>query len=384
MAEEKDFDKDAIAAEVKVQTEEADDEKDLLEKTEERLKVLDGDYVADESDDEEDSTPEDEDEKPAEDADEEDDPTPHDDKKDEEDDVAKDDTEDDKDEEAHKDEDQKDKPQISDAYYRAAIHNKYTDDDIVKLMKADPDLALRTFGQMHESMNRASQEFADIGRFKKQQAEKDAEDKQKDKPADKPAYKKVDTTSIRAEHGDVLADLIDGQQNQIVSMQDQMNEQSVITTDAASSHSKELSEEQDKHSAEQIESFFGSKDMAKYVSEYGAPEQGDTKWTTLMPAEMMNRVAVLERADELVVGAVALGREMPLAEALERAHLMVTEPIREKIIREDIMAKVVKRSKGISLKPSGRVANVEGDTGKKTTEKAIANASERLAKVFGK
>ena len=81
-----------------------------------------------------------------------------------------------------------------------------------------------------------------------------------------------------------------------------------------------------------------------------------------------------------MTGAKHLGREMKIEEALERAHLSVTEPIREKVIREDIIAKVTKRSGNLSLKPSGTAQST--DTKPQTAAEFERVTAERLSKVY--
>ncbi len=380
--EEKDFDKDEIAKEVKAQSEgDATDEQALLDATEERLKILDPNYVADESDDDDDSTPEDD---PADDSKGDDDSTPDDkdeegkkegEEEEKEDDDAAKDGDDDKDEDAQGDDKQKDKPQLSDAYYRAAIHNEMTKEEIVDFMKVNPDLATRTFGKMYEAMNRASKEFAEIGRFKKEQGE--VKDKADDD--DKPKFKKIDTGKLREEHGDGVVDIIDQLQDQIVLLNEQ--KPVVVVSDGPN---KAVQDQADKHAADQVSSFFNSKDMVIFKDTYGVVDKDDTNWTALMPSEKMNRVTVIEYAEQLIEGAAVIGKEMSVDDALERAHLLVTEPIREQIIRDDIMGQVHKRSKSLTLKPTNKASVVadEESKGPKSDKDIISSAADRLAKVF--
>ena len=95
----------------------------------------------------------------------------------------------------------------------------------------------------------------------------------------------------------------------------------------------------------------------------------------------MNRWAVVEMMDQMIVGASALGREMKTDEAMNLAHLSVTEPIREKVIRESITAKVKTRSSNLSLKPSGTAQS--GQTKPQTGQELEDATATRLSKVFG-
>lgn len=367
------------------------DEKAILEKTEERMGILHGETPADEVEDNDNSTSDDDtgstsDSDSTEEKVEDDNPTPEDDT-DEDDEgdkkAGKDGDETDKDEEAHKAEDQKDKPQLSDAYYRAAIHSGMTENDVVEFMASNPDLAIRTFAKMHEATNRASQEFAAIGKYNKQKDQKVEQDANKT-DANESVFKKVDLAKLREENpDDNLINVLEQMQEQNASLSKQIQEKSVAHTSDQQLTATE--EQNNKHASEQIDSFFSSDEISKFSVTYGKAAKdaaGNYDWTALMPAEQMNRVAVVEGAEQLLEGAVALGREMTVSEALERSHLMVTEPIRENIIREDIMAKVIKRSKGITLKPSNAASSSTNKKGPKTEEDIIARAEERMAKVL--
>ncbi len=70
---------------------------------------------------------------------------------------------------------------------------------------------------------------------------------------------------------------------------------------------------------------------------------------------------------------------MPLDEAFERAHFLVTKDVQEAAIRKTIKAKAVKRGKSLTLAPTDSVK--VPDTGKKTMEKTYANAEQALAKL---
>jgi len=383
---EADFDKEAIAAEISKQASSSDNDDAAIAGAEAKMEALGFNPKADEIIPEDEPVPAEdlediEDDEPESEVKEDDEPTPED---DDEEEADKDEEEVAKDEEAQegaeqedeqKDE-QKDEPQLSDAYYRAAIHSGMNEAEIKKFMGVDPDLALKTFGNLYESMNRTSQEFADLGRFKKEQAAKGADNA----PENKSGFDKIDTTAMRTEFGDDVADQFDKQQEQLAALYDKQAAAAPVT----SSSDRELQDERTKNAVEQVEVFFNSKDMAKYEQTYGITKKDDVEWTGLMPNARMNRVAVVDSAIELIDGAAVAGRVITVPEALERAHLMVTQPIRDKIIRDDIIGKVVKRSRSITLKPSGKVADsVDKSKGPKTASEVEDSAAARLAKVFG-
>ena len=80
------------------------------------------------------------------------------------------------------------------------------------------------------------------------------------------------------------------------------------------------------------------------------------------------------------------GKKIEFSEALRRAHLVVSAPVQEKILREELHGKVKKRSKGITVKSSGRTTK---DATKKDNEKdsekgLIARTKQRMKKLTGK
>jgi hypothetical protein len=136
---------------------------------------------------------------------------------------------------------------------------------------------------------------------------------------------------------------------------------------------------------QQIANFFETEQLAPYKKFYGELDLG-MSWQDLSAGQKENRLKVLEQADLMVAGAALQGRQMKVDEALELAHLLITEPVRERVIRNQIKDQATKRTK--TLKPSGRKieSNVSGkstDGKPQTREEIIERAGQRLAKIFG-
>jgi hypothetical protein len=125
--------------------------------------------------------------------------------------------------------------------------------------------------------------------------------------------------------------------------------------------------------------------MKSYGEFYGDNKisLGEKNWDGLSDAQKQARWNVLGIAQDILVGAAAQGRNMDVPEALEKAHLIVSEPVRTKVVRNDLMAQVVKRSKGITLKPSSVVGQDADATnvGPLKPHQVEANAAGRLAKL---
>lgn len=367
-------------------------EEEIQRAAEERMKILGGDPTADkviEDDNElvddleevdEDEVEEEEEEEVDDgdgdegDDDSDDDPSPEDD--DEKDDADKDESDDtDGDNDEADDSDEVD-PQLTDAYYRAAVHAGYEEQEIVDFMKANPELAIKTFAKMHDQMNSVSNEYANIGRYKKEQANKATPDK----PDDKPGFQKIDLEKLRTDDPDnPLIDVMEQMQNQSEALFDELAKRPTETNSQLATDQQKLEDDKTAILGQKIDSFFKAPNMKQYAGTYGVLVKGATDWTGLMPSEKMNRVAVIEQVQELISGAKVLGKDMDVEDALDRAHLLVTQPIREKMIRKDIMDKVKKRSKSMTLKPNSKSS--PANTGKKkakTENDVIANTAERL------
>ena len=270
---------------------------------------------------------------------------------------------------------------ISDAYYRAAKHQGWENKDIEDLYKTDPDLANRTFSRLLENTNRLSQEFASIGRSKQQQQRVEIKTEQK-KETDEPESDGIDIAKLRKEYNDdPIVDLIEQQQKQYNILRKDLD--SIRTASPATNEDElrvKLQEEENVN--KEIQRYFNADDLKQYSDFYGVVPKGSSGWDGLTTEQRTKRIDVLELADQILTGAEMQGRKMDVSEALESAHLVVSEPQREKIIREDIKSKVVKRGNGLTLKPNSGTSQAK--TGKTSEADLEATTEQRLAKVFHK
>ena len=137
---------------------------------------------------------------------------------------------------------------------------------------------------------------------------------------------------------------------------------------------------------QQIHVFFEQDTMRPFEQVYGKLEIGETL-DDLPAGHRQHRLAVLKKADQIAFGAKAQGRDISLAQALEDAHLLVTQKYRDKILTDGIRKKVVKRSKGKTLRPaqSARIPKKElGDKpkGKRSAVQLERDTGDMLRKLF--
>lgn len=287
------------------------------------------------------------------------------------------------------------KYELPDAYYRAAEHDGWKAEDIKGFFEADPERALVTFQNIYTSMNRASKEFANIGRVKAEQTRQQVESTTK--VEDKVEIKDfVDVEKLRGEYEDnplvdgVIKPLNDAlkQISQEVRSLKQQKSSSAQDIEFAKNDqiaaTRRTQAVEKETTAAQVEQFFTADNMKSYKDFYGTIGMGQI-FQDLSPGQQNNRYAVLQIADQMVVGNAMQGVKLSDNEALLRAHLLVTEPIREKVIREEIKSSVIKRNKGLTLRPSAGKKSVavvnEGGKPKNRAE-VIANAQRRLVKTF--
>jgi len=356
-------------AEKEEELEDANEE--LVESVHANLSKVFGDSSEDEEVDDDDM----DDGQQAEDNKEDDDSTPEedeandddaDDKQAEEDDDDDDSTpEEDKDEAEDKDESgSEEEVTLSDAYYRAAVHQGWKPEDIKEFFEAKPDLAIKTFAKIHETTNKITSEFARLGRVKPAKGVQT-----KAKPDVKASEGDFDLADLKEQYGDdsAVVKAFTAMQEKLdaVVVQPEVDEQQV--------------EELDPVVRGRIEKFFLDPTLKPYADFYG--EGKDAAKLTIGQTD--NRYKVLETADSIVLGCQQQGREITLEQALESAHLLVSEAVREKALRVELHTKVKKRAKGVSLKPS-KSKKISPAKNAKMDEKSMeATVAANLKKTFG-
>ena len=291
-----------------------------------------------------------------------------------------------KDEDAEKGKDKKkDIPPLSDAYFRAAIHRGWKPEEIDEQYKANPELTVRTLGNIYEAVNRTSKEFAALGRAAKEAVAPKVDVQPEQQAETKPEFKGLDIEKLRKDYPDEpMVDLVQTVQEQNKALFDEAQAlkatRSAPATGQPSDAQVRATEQEAAAIEQQIETFFRADELKGYEDFYGTTPKDATTWDGLTPGQKMNRFTVIEMMDQMIVGARTLGRELKIDETLNLAHLSVTEPIREKVIREGIKAKVTKRGSNLTLKPSGTAQ--PGDTKPQTKKELEEATTERLNKVF--
>jgi len=270
---------------------------------------------------------------------------------------------------------------LPEAYVRAATSYGWTREDAIEFFNSDPERALTTFSNIYQTRNRASAEFAAIGRQYQEKHEESTE-------VQKPSFPQVDEVKLREKYGEEAEPLIEMLKaqnqtlNQLASQLPKPSQKLVKKDRVFESTVEESGVEQ------QIHSFFESDAMKPWEAVYGKLEFGQT-WEDLTPGQRAMRQKLLVRADQIAGGAHLQRVDMKLSEALENAHLLVTQQYRDKVLIDGIKAKVVQRAKAISVKPSagtrkpGKDAGEEQKSGTRTREQLVTDTQKKLNRVFG-
>ncbi|MCK5615803.1 hypothetical protein KAR91_78795 [Candidatus Pacearchaeota archaeon] len=279
------------------------------------------------------------------------------------------------------------KDEIPDAYIRAAIHQKWSQKDVDELVESNPELARRTFENCYNSVVQASRDFSEIGRAKIELDRQQADVQTAPQTATE-VVEDSNTTALIAKlqkeyPDDPLIDVVVAGlkskpkpvQTQPVSQQQQGYEVATARHNAAANAAID----------QRVNSFFGADDMKLYDKFYGKLELGQIP-EDLSNGQQQNRLAVLQEAEFIMAGHGVRGQKIEVEQAMERAHLIVTEPIRTQIVRDSLKATATKRKKSMTLRPSESKRssdNMNTDSSKPRNKRELEQSvQQHLNKVF--
>ena len=255
--------------------------------------------------------------------------------------------------------------QLPDAYYRAAIHQGWKPDEIKEFFEANPELALKTLEANHRSTNKLNAEFSRIGRIKPADTLADSMT-----ATEAIADKGVDIAALKEQYGDdsAVVKAFEVMQTKLAAQPDPVREEPAVLIP------------QDDPMRSTVDRFFTDPAMKPYEDFYGSGK--DTN--KLTQEQYKHRYDMLQMAENVAIGSNAHGRQITAEQAMEAAHLLVSEPVREKALRVELKAKVTKRAKGVILKPTKSKAAKSKTDGKLTEKQREAKVEAGLRKIFGK
>ena len=271
---------------------------------------------------------------------------------------------------------------IPDALVRAAIHNGWEQADVDALIETNPELALKTLTSNYNSVTNASKEWSALGRAKIQ-SERDKVEVDTKVVEQAPSLTPAEKEKLIADYGTdpVVARLIANADQQPpkpavaapVQPSDLYNTATARANAAANSSVDQ-----------RVNSFFSNNSMSLYKEFYG--ELGLSQSVNdLSNGQQEHRLNVLDHAECIMTGLRMRGIDATVEEALEKAHLIVTEPIREQVIRNGLKKTAISRKKTLMpsrSKKSGNAVNTGNQQKPKDRQELVDRVSQRLANTF--
>lgn len=224
------------------------------------------------------------------------------------------------------------------AYVRSLKAMEWTDEEIAAAGQ-NPSM-LPVIEKLHSTRQKTTQEWAQIGRVRQEQANVSAGQQQ---GQGLQPMKPIDAAPLKAQYGE--EGLIDSLVNPLNATIQQINAML-----PAIQQMQQRSQTAELHAlGQQVETFFGSSDVKPFKDLYGNPAE-----KTLEEKQTTARNKVLELANHLMIGSQAQGRPITLREALFAAHDSVSAGHRTASARQKLVGEVTKRSNGVSLRPTGK------------------------------
>ena len=283
--------------------------------------------------------------------------------------------------------DDADKDVMPDVYVQAAVRSGWKQEEIDELVEKDSKLAEKIFGNLYLSVNQLSREYSALGRARNNVAP----NKVDTKPEEKVDFKDIDLKALKDEYGDtpIIDGVVKPLNDTLKRIVDKLN--STTTNTIVESHASNVNAEFDTISdgvmQQRLNNFFESDPMKVYDDFYGKLEVGkDVR--NLNVDQRRHRWDVITEADAICAGYAVSNRYISPEEALIRAHLMITEPVREKMIRNDIKTTMVKRNKSLTLRPSestktGSGSAKFGGNKPRSREELVTSVDEKMRNIFG-
>lgn len=270
------------------------------------------------------------------------------------------------------------------AFLRAAIHRGWNEKDAKEFFESNSEAAMKTFQNCLIDVNNASNEWALLGKAK--QNRDNVLDVPEIKPTE-PEFKGVDIDALKEEYD------LDDKTIAILKAQNQQFE-AVMRRQQPAPQQPQQPQQQvpvgpDPNVEIMLENFFKSTDLNSYEEFYGKLSLGQD-WNDLSSGQRNNRWRVIDQAELMIKGHESVGRTIDPINALERAHMSISEPVREQAIRDSIKNTATKRKNSMTLKPSDGSRNISkvtsdagGEQKPRTREELTEKVGEKLQSIFG-
>ena len=239
--------------------------------------------------------------------------------------------------------------EVPDSYMRAALHHGLKKEDVDDMVKSNPESAMKLLESCYLSVNNASREWSELGRAKiEAERAKTTQVVTETVEQEDPNTEALIAKLEKEYPDDPLIDVVVAglkskpkPVQQPVPQQQQHYEVATARANAAGSLAID----------QRVNTFFGADIMAPYEKFYGKLELGQVP-EDLSNGQQLNRLTVLQEAEFIMAGHNSRGQTIEVEQAMEKAHFIVTEPIRKQVIRDNLKATATKRKNSMTLRPS--------------------------------
>jgi hypothetical protein len=266
------------------------------------------------------------------------------------------------------------------AHIQTALRLGMSEDEVKEQFDENPKFMISALAKLHAGENNLSARYSQMGRAIQEKELGKAKSKSDDKSTPD-SFVDIEKLKERFDEDDDEATaLIDGVikplNDALVEMKAQLGTRGQPTGHA------EYNQQEERAIQSEVNNFFDNDNMKEFRDYYGTVKPGEDPRVVLTGAQFRHRGQVCAEGNLIRIGADFSGDKLTITDVLQRAHLQLTEPMREEMIREQISSKIKKRSKGLSIK-AGVKKTSKAPTEKDPTKRLEAKTKERLKKVFG-
>ena len=270
-----------------------------------------------------------------------------------------------------------DAPTLPDNVRRSLIATGWDDDEIDNNLSVLGEEFIPIAERVHGKRMDESREWAARGRMVRE-----TEPTPEDTKDVSDTLSPIDTADLKTQYGHdpAMSDFIDQMSGKMNASIEAINQILPIVAEQRA-HQTEATDAAVK---QQVDAFFDNGSLVSYEGLYGKGQMQN-----LEQGFYDSRMAVLQQADALQVGAAQQGRTVSMTEALGMAHEIVSGDFQMEALRAEMKAKVQQRAASITLKPdsSGGPSNATPVAGEERPEITRAELEARsliaLKKVFG-
>jgi len=253
-------------------------------------------------------------------------------------------------------------PMLPSGHRRAALARGYTSEEIDFYLQSNPEDATARFKEIFGEWQEENSRWSQRGR-QLIQADGTPEKKPPVKEGEFQPVPHADIKALVEKHGGEYEDLIKDLVAPLNAGIDRINSMGEGLTKSQ----EFIDSNEEKALATIVDNFLGSKEMSSFADTYGKDV------ATATEEQVKNRMELFGEADNLIAGAKAHGKSITVEDALNRAHLILSQGTRDEVIRQQIRDSMKKRTKTIK---SSHKADSPAKTNEPISEEELEKRTE--------